>query len=152
LRRLAGPFGAALRLAPRLDAPTVARVPPMVALDGEVIEGKAFNDWRWLRLILYASFDRTMGEVLLPKPPLPKRSHMTDQEWAAYLDTLSPEQRIFAQLLREMMSTLLDRERSRWIDERQALEREIARLRVRVDVLHQTIDDLFGRHEQARGQ
>lgn len=65
---------------------------------------------------------------------------VTDLEWQSYLNTLPPELADLAGHLMERINTVLNRERSRALDEAQHLGR-------RMDVLAQRISDLVVRLE-----
>jgi hypothetical protein len=68
---------------------------------------------------------------------------ISDEEWVSYLKEFSPEMRAFALINREMTCTLLEHERSRFLTAQQTTAREIARLKERANVLHQTVEDLI---------
>lgn len=68
---------------------------------------------------------------------------MNDIEWLAYLDTLSPELASLANNITERINTLLNRERHKAIDERQALERQLNEQRTRINDLRTIVKDLF---------
>ena len=70
---------------------------------------------------------------------------MSDQEWLAYLDTLPPDLADFAGHVMERINTLLNRERSQAISERQALDRQIAEQQTRIADLRTVVRDLFDR-------
>jgi hypothetical protein len=56
---------------------------------------------------------------------------MSDQEWMAFLDTLPPDLRTIAQRLLERFETVLERDRSRALEEMQRLERKVDGLKAR---------------------
>ena len=70
---------------------------------------------------------------------------MTDQEWREYLATLPPELAAIAYNTAERVNTLLNRERSKAIDERQALERRLDAQGVQINDLRTIVKDLFDR-------
>lgn len=70
---------------------------------------------------------------------------MNDIEWLAYLDTLSPELADLARNIAERVNTLLNRERSQAIGERQTLERQSADQRTKVADIRMIVNDLVAR-------
>lgn len=68
---------------------------------------------------------------------------MSDQEWLAYLDTLPPELASLANYVTERVNTLLNRERSKAIGERQELERKLDEQRAKINDLRMIVKDLF---------
>lgn len=70
---------------------------------------------------------------------------MNDIEWLAYLDTLPPDVADLAGHIMERMNTLLNRERSAAIGERQALERKIDVQATKIADLRTIVKDLFDR-------
>lgn len=65
---------------------------------------------------------------------------MTDHEWQAYLDTLPPELSDLAQHLMERINTVLNRDRSRVLDELQHAERRMDTLAHRMSELTARLD------------
>ena len=68
---------------------------------------------------------------------------MSDQEWLAYLDTLPPELADALMHTMERVNTVLNRERSAAIGERQALERALTTERTKIADLRTIVKDLF---------
>jgi hypothetical protein len=68
---------------------------------------------------------------------------VNDIEWLAYLGTLSPELAALAHNTAERVNTLLNRERSKAIGERQELERKIDEQRTKIADLRTIVRDLF---------
>lgn len=70
---------------------------------------------------------------------------MNDIEWLAYLDTLPPSLAELARNITERVNTLINRERSHAIGERQALERQQDEQRTKIADLRVIARDLIDR-------
>lgn len=70
---------------------------------------------------------------------------MNDIEWLAYLDTLPPELADLARNIAERVNTLLNRERSKAIGERQDMERQQDEQRTKIADLRMIARDLLDR-------
>jgi hypothetical protein len=69
---------------------------------------------------------------------------LNDQEWELYLETLPPALAGLARRIHAHLRMTQERERLYWLDERQYLDRQIARMKEQLTSLHQTLDDLAG--------
>lgn len=68
---------------------------------------------------------------------------MSDIEWQQYLATLAPDLSSALMYTMERVNTVLNRERSRAIGERQELERKLDEQRTRIADLRTIVKDLF---------
>lgn len=75
---------------------------------------------------------------------------MSDQEWAAYLDTLPLHLRALAQAIMGRIDTILARDRDRNGTDIQQIARRAQHANERIDRLHETVEDLLKEREHGR--
>lgn len=70
---------------------------------------------------------------------------MTDAEWTVFLDRITPAERLIAQSVLARIERVLERSRSQWITEREAIERRSTTNTQRSADAHLRIDRLTDR-------